>query len=110
VIAIDVYIYMAAVFVLRRDEITHIAPTISPSVDFHTPAPTAEWLLLHVTDSVTGDGLVGGRARVWSDTGTLVASGGTQQLCPARALTFPSFQEFVHDRRSGAAAVGGPPS
>jgi acyl-CoA thioesterase len=80
-LAVDVFIYAAAVFVLRRDQITHIAPTISLSVDFHSLQPTSEWLLLQVKDTVTGDGLVGGAAMVWSDTGTLVASGSAQQLC-----------------------------
>ncbi|MGP8297714.1 thioesterase family protein [Streptomyces inhibens] len=83
VIAIDVFIFAAAVFVLRKDQLTHIAPTLSLSVAFHRLRPAAEWLLLHIKDTFVGDGLVGGRGLVWSPDGTLIASGGAQQLCRA---------------------------
>jgi acyl-CoA thioesterase len=83
VVAIDVFVYPAAVFVLSKDQLTHIAPTLSLSIAFHRPQPESEWLLLHVKDTVAGDGLVSGRALLWSESGTLVASGGTQQLCRA---------------------------
>lgn len=85
VIAIDVFVYPAAIFVLTKDQITHIAPTLSLSISFNRIQPESEWLLLHVKDTFIADGLVGGRALLWSESGTLIASGSTQQLCRAIA-------------------------
>jgi acyl-CoA thioesterase len=83
VLAVDAFIYPAAVFPLSGDQLTHLAPTFSLSVNFHHLQPMAEWLLLHVADTTAGQGLVGGRAMVWADNGMLAASGSAQLLCRA---------------------------
>lgn len=83
VLALDVFVYPAAVFRLGAAELTHIAPTISLSVAFHHPEPLAEWLLLQVKDTVVRDGLVSGHGMVWAENGTLIASGSARQLCRA---------------------------
>jgi acyl-CoA thioesterase len=109
VIAVDVFVFAAAVFVLRKDQLTHIAPTLSLSVAFHRIQPASEWLLLHVKDTFVGDGLVGGRGLVWSSVGTLIASGGAQQLCRATASTRHSRAAGPsHRTRSGPQAAPAP--
>jgi acyl-CoA thioesterase len=58
-----------------------IAPSLDLSVRFHRFAPGSEWLLSDTSAPVATDGLIGGTATVWSDTGKLLASGGEQMLC-----------------------------
>lgn len=59
----------------------YVAPSLDVSVQFHRAAPTAEWLLCEAVAPIAQHGLVGGRARVWSADGGLLASGGGQLLC-----------------------------
>jgi acyl-CoA thioesterase-2 len=62
-------------------DISYVAPNLDVSVQFHRAAPDSEWLLCDAAAPVAADGLIGGCARVWSETGQLVASGGGQLLC-----------------------------
>lgn len=63
----------------------YVAPSLDVYAHFHRLARDSEWLLAEATAPVATQGLVGGRARVWSATGQLLASGGAQLLCrPAR--------------------------
>jgi acyl-CoA thioesterase-2 len=64
-----------------------IAPSIDVNVQFHRTAPQSEWLLSEQQAAVACDGLIGATARVWSDGGQLLASGGCQMLC--RRLAAP---------------------
>jgi acyl-CoA thioesterase-2 len=58
-----------------------IAPTIDLTVNFHRLAPADEWLYCQATSPVAGDGLIGGRAEVWSTDRALLASGMGNLLC-----------------------------
>jgi len=58
-----------------------VAPSLDLSVRFHRLEPTSEWLLSDTTAAVATDGLIGGAASIWSESGSLLASGGEQMLC-----------------------------
>lgn len=57
-----------------------IAPTIELSARFHRLAPSSEWLFSSVTAPIAAEGLMASTARVWSQAGDLVASGGQHML------------------------------
>ena len=57
------------------------APSLDLSVSFHELEPASQWLLVDAFSPVARDGLVGGQASIWSETGKLLASGGQQMLC-----------------------------
>jgi len=61
-------------------EVPYVAPTIELSARFHRLAPKAEWLLQVTDSSVATDGLLGSTSRVWTQDGSLVASGGQTML------------------------------
>ena len=79
-ILIDTLLWPAACRAYGRD-LGYMAPNLDVSVQFHRAAPESEWLLCDAAAPVATDGLIGGSARVWSDTGHLLASGGGQLLC-----------------------------
>jgi acyl-CoA thioesterase II len=56
------------------------APTIELSVRFHRLSPKAEWLFGVTESPIAADGLLGSNARVWSQDGVLLASGGQNML------------------------------
>lgn len=88
VILLDTYQWPAAVRAYRPGELGYQAPSLDLSVSFHELDPTSEWLLVRASAPVARDGLVGGRAEIWSEAGRLLASGGQQMLCrpmPSRA-------------------------
>ncbi len=58
----------------------HVAPSLDLSVWFHEAAPDADWLLCEARTDVARQALLHGTARVWTDDGRLVASGGGQCL------------------------------
>ncbi|KRB41583.1 MAG: thioesterase family protein [Pseudomonadota bacterium] len=64
---------------------TYIAPSLDVTLWFHNPAGAAEWLLVDAQSDQSGDGLIHGRARVWTPEGVLVASGGSNMLHVARS-------------------------
>ncbi len=57
------------------------APSLDVGVWFHRSAPDEDWLLAEATSEVADGGTIGGRARVFSRAGKLLASGGTGLLC-----------------------------
>jgi acyl-CoA thioesterase-2 len=57
-----------------------IAPSLDLYVAFHNPVPEEPWLLADGHAPVSGGGLLGWTGRVWSPSGTLVASGAGQAL------------------------------
>lgn len=81
VILVDTYQWPAATRAYRPGELGYQAPSLDLSVSFHELDPSSEWLLVRATAPIARDGLVGGRAEVWSEAGRLLASGGQQMLC-----------------------------
>jgi acyl-CoA thioesterase len=65
----------------RDQEITYIAPSLDLNVHFHGAEPESEFLLVDATAPVASGGLICGRADVWSTSGRLLASGGSQLFC-----------------------------
>jgi acyl-CoA thioesterase-2 len=59
----------------------YFAPTIDLSVNFHRLEPDQDWLLCMAEAPVARQGLIGGRASVWTEQGLLLASGGGHLLC-----------------------------
>ena len=62
------------------------APSIDVQVRFHALAPHDEFLLADAHSPAARDGLVGGVGSIWSQRGTLMATGGQQMLCRPRHL------------------------
>jgi acyl-CoA thioesterase II len=58
----------------------HVAPSLDLTVWFHEAAPASHWQLVEAHADFARQALLNGSARVWSDGGTLVASGGGQCL------------------------------
>ena len=58
----------------------YVAPSLDLTVWFHQAAGPADWLLADVHADTAGQGLIHGAARVWSDDGRLIATGGSQLL------------------------------
>jgi acyl-CoA thioesterase len=70
------------------------APSIDVQVSFHALAPDDEWLLADSCSPAAADGLVGGTAAIWSESGRLLATGGQQMLCrPAALNPSPEWQQ-----------------
>jgi acyl-CoA thioesterase II len=80
-IALDVCMWPAATSAYAAGRMTHIAPSLDLFASFHRLDTRAEWLLVDGFAPFAGDGLVGGQSRVWSEDGSLLASGGQQMLC-----------------------------
>jgi acyl-CoA thioesterase len=59
---------------------TFIAPTLDLTVWFHEPPRSCDWLFLDSYAPAAKQGLIHGGARVWSEDGRLLASGGSQLL------------------------------
>lgn len=72
---IDTLIWPAhcAAFCERRP---YLAPSLDVAAWFHRPAD-GDWLLLDVDAEQAANGLIFGTARVWTESGALVASGGS---------------------------------
>ena len=62
-------------------DLAWMAPNLDFTAHFHRADPTAEWLLVDGVAPVAADGLIGYRSQIWSDQGTLLASGSGQLLC-----------------------------
>lgn len=80
-VLLDTFQWPAATRAYRPSELTHIAPSLDLAAVFHRLDPSSEWLLGQAESPVAADGLVGGRASVWSQRGQLLATGGQQMLC-----------------------------
>lgn len=59
----------------------YTAPNMDVTAWFHRPAPDSEWLMADGRCEIAAGGLMGTHTRVWSEDGSLVASGGAQLLC-----------------------------
>jgi acyl-CoA thioesterase II len=57
------------------------APSIDVQARFHALAPDEPWLLADASSPAAADGLIGGTASIWSESGRLLATGGQQMLC-----------------------------
>lgn len=80
-ILVDTFQWPAASRGYKPGTLTHQAPSLDLAISFHALEPASEWLLVEATSPYAGDGLVGGRASVWSHDRKLLASGGQQMLC-----------------------------
>jgi acyl-CoA thioesterase II len=78
---IDTMGWPAACRAYDPDGLTHIAPSLDVTAQFHRLAPDSEWLLCDAAAPVATDGLVGSQSRVWSADGRLVASGAAHMIC-----------------------------
>lgn len=81
VILLDTMPWPAATRAHAADELTHMAPSLDVGLVIHRLEPASEWLLVRATSPAAADGLVGGRAEVWSQSGRLLASATQQMLC-----------------------------
>ena len=64
----------------------HVAPSLDLTVWFHDANPESLWQLVEASADVARHAILNGSARVWSENGSLVASGGGQCLfVPLRA-------------------------
>lgn len=63
------------------DDPAYIAPNIDLSAWFHRAAPQSEWLLVDAHSPLATNGLMAGRAKVWSEDGQLLASAASQMMC-----------------------------
>lgn len=63
-----------------------VAPNLDVTAWFHRFEPRSEWLLYDNACAVAEDGLMGTQARIWSQTGRLLASGGAQLYCMPKAV------------------------
>lgn len=58
------------------------APTIELSVQLHASRPECDWMLVSGEVTTASEGLLGARANVWAQGGTLVASSASLLLSP----------------------------
>jgi acyl-CoA thioesterase-2 len=58
-----------------------IAPNLDVTAWFHRAEPASEWLMTDHTCAVAEAGLMGTHARIWSESGKLLATGGAQLFC-----------------------------
>jgi acyl-CoA thioesterase len=61
-----------------------MAPNLDVTARFHADASASEWLLVDARAPVASRGLIGTEVAVWTEQGTLAASGGAQLLCRPR--------------------------
>jgi acyl-CoA thioesterase II len=59
---------------------SYVAPSLDIWVHFHGGEPAQDWLLSDADTDVSGNGLISGRVRIWSEAGRAVATGGGQCL------------------------------
>lgn len=81
VVLLDTFPWPAASRAFAPDQLTHIAPSLDVGVVFHRLDPASEWLLVRAASPAADNGLVGGTAQVWSESGKLLATATQQMLC-----------------------------
>lgn len=59
----------------------YTAPNLDVTAWFHRAEPDSEWLLTDHSCVIAEAGLMGTHARIWSESGRLLASGGAQLFC-----------------------------
>jgi acyl-CoA thioesterase len=80
-ILVDTLVWPAACGAYREGEMTHFAPSIDLACTFHAREPQQPWLFAWAEAPVAREGLVAGRTEVWTESGTLAASGVSTLLC-----------------------------
>jgi acyl-CoA thioesterase-2 len=65
---------------INRASAEYIAPTLDVTAWFHAVPRDGAWLLMEVHTGTANAGLIHGTARVWSEDGKLLATGGSQLL------------------------------
>lgn len=65
---------------VARGQTDYIAPSLDVTAWFHQMPRDSEWLLVEVHTGTASAGLIHGTARVWSEDGRLLATGGSQLL------------------------------
>lgn len=78
---IDTMQWPAAARPHAHRQMGYVAPTIDLAVNFHQLAPEREWLLCVAEAPIARDGLIGGKASIWTEDGRLLASGAGHLLC-----------------------------
>ena len=68
----------------RSEAPDYIAPSLDLTVWFHEPACSADWLMFDGAADVAREGLIHGHARIWTEDGRRVASGGSNLLYTPR--------------------------
>jgi acyl-CoA thioesterase II len=85
-ILLDLFPPVAAFRAYDNARRTHTTMSLDLNVTLHRSARHSPWLLVHATAPVARDGLVAGRAEVWSESGELIATSTQQLLCrPVRS-------------------------
>jgi acyl-CoA thioesterase len=59
----------------------YLTPNLDLTVQFHRFAPEQEWILAEGVVPLAREGLVGCSARLWSESGELLASGSSKHVC-----------------------------
>lgn len=85
-VLVDTMLWPAAVRAHPPGEGGFYAPSLDVQARFHALTPEEEWLYVDAWSPVGADGLIGGTASVWSEGGTLLATGGQQMLCRPATL------------------------
>jgi acyl-CoA thioesterase-2 len=84
-ILLDTWAWPAAVGGVPASERDRfMAPNLDVTARFHADTSASEWLLVHARAPVASGGLIGTEMAVWTEQGTLGASGGAQLLCRPR--------------------------
>jgi acyl-CoA thioesterase len=78
-VMIDTAAWIAAV--QPHPDSAFTAPNVDVTAWFHRAEPECEWLLMDHSCLVAASGLMGAHARIWSEGGQLLASGGAQLFC-----------------------------
>jgi acyl-CoA thioesterase len=59
----------------------YLAPNLDLTIQFHGFAPESEWILADGVVPLARDGLIGCTARLWSESGALLATGSSKHVC-----------------------------
>ncbi|MDQ0465595.1 acyl-CoA thioesterase II [Caulobacter ginsengisoli] len=68
-----------------KDRPDYVAPSLDLTVWFHDRGGASDWLFVDCVADVAASGLIHGRARVWSEDGRLLATGGSNLMHVARS-------------------------
>lgn len=80
---IDTHIWPAHCRGYRHDHpdlARYLAPSLDVTAHFHQFAPQSDWLLVDAEAPIATAGFIGGRSRIWSLDGRLLASGTSQLM------------------------------
>ncbi len=70
-----------AMFNSLGDTVPYIAPSLDLNIQFHQCGKDSSWLFCEAIADIAQKGLIGGRARIWSEYRQLLASGSSSLLC-----------------------------